>query len=366
MKPRLFLMPVVATLVVACQEPVAVSPGSGNWLSEQRVGSPRSSDVTVMTQNLYVGADVDLVIGALGTPDPSDDLPALLFAIETVGKTDFPARAEAIADEIARRRPDAVGLQEVSRINIDLRPLGLDAVVDQDFLALVQAALAARHLNYQVAATSDNLTVSLVGGLVNLADQDALLVNGDRVTVTEASGQNFSVNLGEVAPGVTLVRGWVFARTMIGRRAVTFASAHTESNLAAAPPGLVEQIRAAQVGEMVATLGASQPIVLMGDLNDTPGSAMYHVLASNGFTDAWRAMRPGVKGLTCCHVADLSDRFANFDQRIDYVWTRGFAPEHRTLEGRIDRFGDVPADRLAGPAYPIWPSDHMGLVAEIR
>src|SRR5256885_1950007 len=363
MQSRLELLAAaLIVLTTACQEPFALNP-------EQRVtaslvaGVP--STITVMTQNLYVGADVDLVIRALGTPDPGDDFPALQFAIETVGKTDFPARAQAIADEIARRRPQAVGLQEVSRINLDLRPLGVPAVVDQDFLALIQAALAERGLNYQVAGTSDNINVSLVGGLVRLVDHDALLVDADRVTVTAASGQDFSVNLGEVAAGVSLIRGWVFARTIVGGRAVTFASAHTEANLAGAPAGLLPQIRAAQVGEMVATLGTSQPIVLMGDLNDTPGSAMYQVLASTGFTDTWRAMRPGVEGLTCCHIADLSDKFANFDQRIDYVWTRGFARDNGTVQGRIDRFGDVPADQLAGPASAIWPSDHAGLVASL-
>lgn len=356
----------VVLLAAACNEPVAIPPGSGNWLSEQRIAASGSSDITVMTQNLYVGADVDLVIRALGTPDPGDDFPALQFAIETVGKTDFPARAQAIADEIARRRPKAVGLQEVSRINIDLRPLGAPFVVDQDFLALIQSALAEEGLNYQVAATSDNINVSLVGGLVSLVDHDALLVDADYVTVTEAGGQDFSVNLGPVAPGVTLIRGWVFARTTIGGRAITFASAHTEANLAGAPPGLLEQIRAAQVGEMIATLGTSQPIVLMGDLNDTPGSPMYEALAGSGFTDTWRAMRPGVDGLTCCHPADLSEQTASFDQRIDYVWTRGFARDNATIQGSIDRFGDVPADRVAGPAYVIWPSDHAGLVAVLK
>src|SRR5216110_1897946 len=181
---RLYSIAAVLVLSAACREPFQfVPPGSGNWLSEQLVGAG-SSDITVMTQNLYVGADVDAVIRALGTPDPSDDFPALLFAIETVGKTDFPARAQAIADQIARRLPHAVGLQEVSRINIDLRPLGVPLVVDQDFLALIQAALAERGLNYEVAATSDNINVSLVGGLVSLVDHDALLVDADWVTVT--------------------------------------------------------------------------------------------------------------------------------------------------------------------------------------
>src|SRR5216117_174825 len=240
---RLYSIAAVLVLSAACKEPFqVVPPGSGNWLSEQLVGAG-STDITVMTQNLYVGADVDLVIRALGTPDPGDDFPALLFAIETVVKTDFPARAEAIADRIARARPHAVGLQEVSEINIDLRPLGLDAVVNQNFLALLQAALAERGLHYEVAATSDNINVSLVSGLVRLRDHDALLVDADRVSVDAASGQNFAVNLGQVADGVTLIRGWVYARTTIDGQAYTFASAHTESDLAGAPVGLVAQIR---------------------------------------------------------------------------------------------------------------------------
>jgi len=365
---RLYAVAAVLVLSAACKEPFqVVPPGSGNLLSEQLVGTG-SSDIIVMTQNLYVGADVDLVIRALGTPESGDDFPALLFAIETVGKTDYPARAEAIADRIARERPHAVGLQEVSEINIDLRPLGVPVVIDQDFLAMLQAALAARGLNYQVAATSNNINVNLVSGLVRLRDHDALLIDADRVTINAASGQDFSVNLGQVADGVVLIRGWVFARTTIGGRSYTFASAHTEANLAGAPPGLLGQIRAAQVAEIVGALGSSDRVVLMGDLNDTPGSPMYGVLAGAGYTDTWTAMHPGAgaEGLTCCHVADLSDHVANFDQRIDYVWTRGFARDDGKVQGSIDRFGNVPADRLPGPAYSIWPSDHAGLVAALK
>ena len=337
----------------------------GNWLSEQRVSSP-SADITVMSQNLYVGADVDLVIRALASPDPSDDLPALLFAIETLGQTAYPARAEAIADAIARARPHAVGLQEVSEINIDLRPLGVPVFVSQDFLALLQDALTRRGLHYTVAGTSDNTNVSLVGGLVTLFDHDVLLVDADRVAVNTASGQAFAVNLGPIAPGVSLIRGWVWAQTTVAGKAYTFATAHTESNLAGAPPGLVESIRAAQVGEMVATLASRERVILIGDLNDQPGSPMYDVLTGSGYTDTWAALRPGANGLTCCHVADLSDAIADFDQRIDYVFTRGFAQGDGKVLGQIDRYGEVPADLLAGPAARIWPSDHAGLVAVLK
>jgi len=353
-------------LTAACNEsPVDIDTGRDNGMSEHRVSAP-TSRITVMSQNLYVGADVDLVIQALGTPDPNDDFPALLFAIETLGKTAFPARVEAIADKIARARPHAVGLQEVSEINIDLTPLGVPVVVSQDFLVLLQSALAQRGLHYQVADSVTNIDVSLVSGLVNLRDHDVLLIDADRVTLTASNGQNFAVNLGAVAPGIVLVRGWVWARTVIDGLDYTFATAHTEANLAGAPPGLVESIRAAQVGEMVTTLASSERVILIGDLNDRPGSPMYDVLTNAGYTDTWAALHPGARGLTCCHLADLSDRVAHFDQRIDYIFTRGFARHHGKLFGRIDRYGDVPADRLAGPASRIWPSDHAGLVATLK
>jgi hypothetical protein len=65
--------------------------------------------VTVMTRNLYLGTDLNPILTA-----PS--LPALLVAVGAgwaqVQANDFPARARALADEIADSRPDLVGLQE--------------------------------------------------------------------------------------------------------------------------------------------------------------------------------------------------------------------------------------------------------------
>jgi hypothetical protein len=315
-----------------------------------------------MTQNLYVGADVDAVIGALASPDPGDDFPALLFAIETLGKTDFPARAAAIADEIARTRPHAVGLQEVSVIDIDLNPYGLPVVVSLDFLAILQAKLAERGLHYEVAAQVQNIVAAPLPG-ISLVDHDAMLVDADRVTVTAAGGQNFTLNVGVVAPGVELKRGWVWADVAIGGAAYRFVSTHAEADLAGAH---LEELRAAQVSELVALQPVDRPVIVVGDLNDTPGSLMHQVLAGAGFTDAWAALRPGAVGYTCCHQPDLSDSVAAFYQRIDYVFTRGLGAAGQGVRGKVDRFGEVPSDRTAGPAYPIWPSDHAGMIAALR
>jgi len=63
---------------------------------------------------------------------------------------------------------------------------------------------------------------------------------------------------------------------------------------------------------------------------------------------------------------DLSNRRATFDERIDYVFARGFEHRRRDARGRIQRLGDVPADRVRGPEHKLWPSDHAGLVADLR
>lgn len=316
-----------------------------------------------MSQNLYVGGDVDLIILALASPDPNDDFPTLLSVIGTLANTAFPVRAEAIAAKIAQRRPHVVGLQEVSEIDIDLTGYGVPVVVHQHFLPILQAALAARGLNYAVAAQVTDIQAMPLPG-IGLVDHDAMLVDLDRVTVTASGGQQFTNNVGVIAPGVDLKRGFVWADVVIDGAPYRFVSAHPEADLGGTT---FPVLRAAQMAELVGTIPTDRPAIVVGDLNDDPGTPMYLVMEGAGFTDVWKALRPGAVGYTCCHVADLSDAVPAFDQRIDYVWTRGIGrPEGAVgLQGRIDRWGDVPADRFAGPAYPIWPSDHVSLVAEL-
>lgn len=362
MRASRLLLLAVMSVGIACSptDSTAPSPAVSRLFTERSAGA--GSAVTVMAQNLYVGANVDLVIGALLTPAPDDDLGALLFAIETLGKTDYPARAEAIAATIARTRPHAVGLQEVSDIDIDLTVLGGPAV-QLKFLDILQAALQRRNLQYQVAATVTNTDVQLVNGLVRLVDRDVLLVDTDRASVESGGGQNFTARVPpEAVGGIALLRGWVWAVVTIDGARYRLVSLHAEANLAGQSLSL---LRAAQMLELVATLPPDEPTILMGDFNDAPGSPMYQVLSGAGFTDVWRALRPGVVGNTCCHADDLSDAVADFSQRIDYVFARGINDRGK-LFGKIDRYGEVPADRVAGPAYPIWPSDHAGLIATLR
>jgi endonuclease/exonuclease/phosphatase family metal-dependent hydrolase len=317
-----------------------------------------SGKVSVVTRNLYVGTDVDAVIAALRTSDQGDDLPSLMQAIETLGRTNFPARAAAIADEIARTRPHAVGLQEVSKIDLVLPPLGVE--IHQDFLPTLLAELRSRGMReYVVAAQVRNIEATPFPG-VSLVDFDVLLVDKHRVKVRSTAAHNFAANLGEVATGVVLKRGWVAAAVTIRGTDLTLASSHLESGTA---PGF-DQLRAGQMQELVASLDPATPAILMGDLNDSPGSLMYQVLAGAGFVDVWTELRPGLAGNTCCHLTDLSNPLPNLTQRIDFVFARG--PEQRPtgVSGKIQLLGAVPENRLSG--LGIWPSDHVGLAAQLR
>ena len=157
---------------------------------------------------------------------------------------------------------------------------------------------------------------------------------------------------------VELNRGYVAAPLLINGRPVTVATTHLKSGNASGLPGL----RALQAQELMAVVGGDTPAILLGDFNDTPGSLMYQVVAGAGFTDSWGAMRAGATGFTCCEVADLSNHVPVLVQRIDYVWGRGLGGPNGKLLGQVTIIGDQPADKIAGPSFPIWPSDHAGVV----
>jgi hypothetical protein len=323
-----------------------------------------ATDVTALSRNLYIGADVDAVINALLNGDPADDLPALVAAIGTLQLTAFPARAQAIAAEIDRTRPHVVGLQELSQIDISIPPLGV--AIDLDFLQILQGALQARGLNYVVAAQVQNASVLLQpipGSTISVLDFDALLVDARRVSFDPASvvARNFSVNVGEVAPGIEIIRGWVAVTVRIRGRSFTVASTHLESG--SSNPGLA-QIRAAQAGELVASLDPRMPAIVMGDMNDIPGSPMYEVLTGSGFADIWRETQQS-SGLTCCSVPDLSNGATSgvFTQRLDYIFARGVLEFRGRLVATSEVLGEEIGDRIDGPAHKIWPSDHAGIVA---
>ena len=355
MRIRALLLCLPLSLACAEAEPVGPDPAeSASFRSG--ASAPR---LGLMTQNMYVGTDVDALILALASPDPADDFPGLLTALATLEATDFAARASAMADAIARERPHAVGLQEVSVIHVDLTAFGIP-LVHVDFLAGLQAELAARGLDYEVAAANLNFTAAPLAG-ISLSDSDVLLVDASRVAVDAAAGHTFAANLGPVAPGVTLERGYVVADVTIGGRAYRIVTAHPEADFGVS----LAALREVQAMELAGAVAGHANAVVMGDLNDVPDSPLYDVLVGAGLTDVWPELRPGADGFTDKQPYDLGNKLPAFTARKDYIFVRGVEGPSGSLQGSIELLGDTPAERVEGASGPIWPSDHAGVIASL-
>jgi len=320
--------------------------------------------VVVMTQNMYVGADVDAILWAILT---GGDLGAVLTQqVQVLQNTEFARRAGALADVLARNRPHAVGLQEISTIVIDIPALGLD--FQADFLPTLDSVLAARNLPYVVAGEVTNFTVSPslpVPGTVSLTDKDVLLIDASRVGVAgPVTAKRFAYNVGDVGGGVTLERGFVMAPLLVNDSPYLVATTHLEDDLG---PMDLSMLRYAQMSEIVAYAdGYGLPqSVIMGDLNDFEGSPMYDAATDAGFADFWRTLRPGTLGYTCCNDADLANPRPDLNQRIDFIFARGFEGPPGRVMGQIDRVNYNPGDKVPGPSYPIWMADHAGLVGTL-
>lgn len=348
----------LATLCAACSDqndPLAPTPPR---MSTNETNGP----IVALTRNLYIGADVDRVIAALSGLSGEDPQAALTAVLQEFIATDLPTRLNALAEEIARERPHAVGLQEVSTLSVNLPPEFGFPAMQADYLAGLTQALAFRGLSYHTVSNL-NFTFSLLGGGIGLADRDVLLVDAALPLLAQANGAFSCPPICIPVNGLgTLSRGWVRATTKIGSRTVTFVSTHPESG----DHPQIAQLRAGQMQELAGTLaGFDGPVVLMGDLNDTPGSAAYQVLRGAGFADVWESVGDGA-GYTCCHATHLQS--GAFTKRIDYVLVRGgfLTGNGRVVPGATARvIGGAEAEKVDGAYGAIWPSDHGGVVVSL-
>lgn len=333
----------------------ACSADDPTGLSAAESRGQATPPIVVMTRNMYVGADVDRVIAALSGLSGEDPAAALARAVAELYITHLPTRIGAIANEIAAHRPMVVALQEVS--DYDLSKAGGPS---GDFLTGLQGALLLKGLAYDVVSNL-NFNFTNVGGFgIDLADSDVLLVDS-RVNVLATSHGTFSCPLCIPLGFGTLTRGWVRADVRIAGRTVTFVGAHPESGETDPIPTL----RAGQMQMLAASLPTGNPVILMGDFNGIPGSPVHQVLQAAGFVDAWASRYPDIDGFTCCYDPALQS--GSLVKRIDYVMVRGgFLDDAGKVIGgaRLSLVGATAADMVSGgPAGPIWPSDHAGIVA---
>ncbi len=349
------------------------------------VGSPgvfASEPLTVMTRNLYLGADLSSVLSA---GSPAEFVAAVQKAAEQVAASNFPERAVALAAEIAEERPHLVGLQEVYNFTFN----GSNGPPPyRDLLADLMTALAAQGVTYHVAATVRNadLQIPLAGNIVGVLDRDVILARSDVATTMvpvalsgcrqSLDGCNYQVVASAETPGglITIERGFVAVDAVINGVAVRFVNTHLEERYPDPNNPAAPIIQSAQSFELISILSAfpkpqNARTILAGDINSSPLDSTLYVgpytivppylqLVHGGYLDTWD-LRPGKPaGFTCCQSEALLNLDSVLDARIDVIFT------DRPPLGKVkvNVTGNDEADRTPSG---LWPSDHAGVVARM-
>jgi hypothetical protein len=367
-----------------------------------------AADITVMTQNQYLGADIAPLVA------PGADFNAeVLIALRQVAANKTPERVAALAAEVAKNRPHLVGLQEVYEFNcIQFPGTPVNGCLDpsisgafNDHLNLMLGALGGTYrevghvtnlnidsYDYPGIGLLPGIPVQLESGLpflLQVRDRDVILARRDvpaqALLLPEAlcprpSGQGCNYNY--VLPledlGLNAERGYVAATALVNGRPYVFVNTHLETR----EP--LPFFQGAQAAQLVATLEAlapqSPPIIVVGDFNSDPNdptvlqsppppypqlpsiSNPYVQMTAAGLNDAW-LQRPGsVVGLSCCQLADLSNHNSQVYERIDLIWSfdRAWKVKDARVLGETVNFKTRPHGR------GLWPSDHGAVTATLQ
>ncbi|MBT8479184.1 MAG: endonuclease/exonuclease/phosphatase family protein [Gemmatimonadetes bacterium] len=376
----LTLSVIVALAAGACDDAVPTGPDGASFDS----GRAGPSVLNVMTWNIYVGADLTQLLAVGGL----EDVPCAVFGVwQDVIATDFPTRAVAIADQIEASRPHVIGLNEVSTFAFTF-----GSTPDLVFLDILLAELDSRGLNYDAEATSTNFQVALPIAYTDqcpaapqdeltYTEYDVVLVRDDVETTGAANGTYAAVLPLPLPGGITLEKpsGWAFVDILHKDLPYRVFSTHLEPadiGPCTTHPDLLE-LHYYQALELMGILAASEvPTILTGDLNsDASGctTATYPDLIEAGFVDAWTLGRPLGQGFTSNQADDLQNATSELFHRIDFILYRdAFTAAGGNFRGssHAERVGEEPGDRIAssatGSSVMLWPSDHAGVVAELR
>ncbi len=314
--------------------------------------------LSIMSWNLYLGADVSRVIAV----DPAL-LPERVAAVwDTVNATNFRARAKVIAAAICREQPDVVAVQEVCRwCTLYRLPLDEELApekVEYDFLRILLDELKVRGESYFTAARSQGIDVLLPaanGPDIRLEESLVLLLrtgrSGNGLKWAKPRTGRFAANLRTTLDGepFEIKRGWASVDLLAGETAVRVINTHLEYFSSAVQP--------AQLAEILNGPGSIPgPVILTGDFNGRPGSATWQTLKSSGYLDAWEVAGTG-PGYTSGRQEHLRNSESGLQERIDWIMCRG--PVQILQASRV---GLEPSDRTP---EGLWPSDHAGISAKI-
>lgn len=358
----------------------------------------KSAKVTVMTRNVYLGADLGPAIGA----------PSLAEAVDGAGEiynelvsTNFPERAVPLGKEILKAKPHLVGLQEVALWRVqepgdlgwtESGGVGTPATeVKYDFLDLLMDQIKS---DYKVVGVQEEFDAELpadtdgsdaTGDPLFGSELDARLTMRDVILVRKGSkvkakkksvemGQfqnKFTANVGGAE--IEADRGWLSVEAKYKKNKKTkpnkfrFVNTHLE---AFGDPKIREQ-QAMELfngqGYGEGPLNTKKKVVLVGDLNsglpdphnigaggggsgDPDDTLAFEALVDFGMQD-----RGAVQ--SCCYP-DIFDPASTLTHTVDHVMVK---PKAKLLKSYVT--GNKASERTPSG---LWPSDHGGVVSKLK
>ena len=362
------------------------------WHHKCHRGDKKDPKVTVMTRNVYLGADLGPALAATTIPAAVDGGGVIWAEVQA---TNFPERAVPLAKEIDKSDADLVGLQEVAlwrtQTPSDLGgpPLttGTSATeVAYDFLALLLAELDKRGGDYEVVHFQDEFDAELPVDVdandatgsppfgaeldVRLTMRDVILRRKDsKVQVSGPAGAHFQTLYTPLIGGalpLPVKRGWVSVEAELREKGhgrgrgddvsqFRFVNTHLEAFGE-------DTIREAQAKELFAPGGpinTPKQVILVGDLNS--GTEARHNIHDTDQLAFQALLGFGMKdngAIHSCCYSDIFDPTDRFDHTVDHVMTK---PGLKTLRAYVT--GNDPDERTPSG---LWPSDHGGVVSTLQ
>lgn len=376
--------------------------------------------ITVMSRNLYLGADVGVALELI------PNFPkAAQFMWDQVKKTDFNARAPKLAREAAQDRPEIIGVQEAT-IWYCKKDLFSQKVEVFNFLDRFIAATKETGVGYSLAtangvnAFNPGYSIAAIPYVTKVRDPetfnpifgqdtascgftigDALLVRDDvKDSIIQVGNSEYDATYSIVPTLMTIYRGYTWADFKVQGSVVRLITTHLES--------IWDENKipnsALQAQQLVADLkDAKMPIIIMGDFNadyrdprpasdpnpglqpvvsdtcPTPGGAKcnaYRTMVEAGFENAspdaknpryftWgaTALLNGPDKLRVKSAKEFGNQYG-FTDRLDYIFTKNV---YATVSSKI--IGNVWPDGSS-----IWDcgtdkcfaTDHAGVVATLE
>jgi hypothetical protein len=382
---------IIGAVIAAVLTVALISPPEGVAKKKKKA---KNAKVTVMTRNVYLGADLAPAIGAAGIPEAIQGAGEIYNEIE---RTNFPERAIPLAKEINKSKADLIGLQEVAHWRVQtpsdggappISPFGeLATETKYDFLAELMKYVGGK---YKVIAVQDEFEGELpadvdgdlgtgTGPFAALgADLDARLTmrdvilarKGSKVKPIKKSVQMDQYEASLVADvGGAIVetdRGWLSVDAKYKKNKKSkptkfrFVNTHLES---ADADQSVNEAQAIELTKKGGPLKTKMRAILVGDLNsglldphqEDERQLAFKALAAFGMKDY------GTMGdFTCCYGSPLDINEDPFDHTIDHVLANKKA-KAKLLKAYVT--GNDP-DEITRSG--LWPSDHGGAVSKLK